>query len=135
MVVVPLNTPVGLSVCAVEYQITCISFNADAQVVISPPDTSVDAGKTVLLACVAYGPSTLPSITWSRDGVTLESNDRVNFTVEELVERGLNFTKSVLEICSVDVIDSGAYSCSAGSGGNASFELTVTPSDGKRSAC
>ncbi len=104
-----------------------------AQIVVAPESTTVDAGLTVLITCVAHGE--LPTyISWVResDQTTLDNSTNSRVTVyEELVtEGGLTFTQSILEICSVDETDQSNYTCVAeNSFGNdtATFELGVSP--------
>ena len=100
------------------------------QIVISPEDTSTVAGSTTVLACVGYGS---PSVTWSKDGAVLVNNSQVTI-FEDLVTRGgLTFTKSVLQLCDTQDVNSGPYSCSIESiqmNDSATFELSVTPNVG-----
>ena len=82
------------------------------QIVISPENTSTVAGSTTVLACVGYGS---PSVTWSKDGAVLVNNSQVTI-FEDLVTRGgFTFTKSVLQLCDTQDVNSGQYSCSVGS--------------------
>jgi len=79
------------------------------QVVISPGNSTVEAGSTVVFACVGFGDPT-PSITWN------------------------TFVQSILEICSAEEADGGQYSCTVGnarSNVSVNFELSVTAAGGK----
>ena len=100
-----------------------------AKIVVAPETTDVDAGNTVLFTCVALGDS-LPSITWSRQNGSVLDNDTGVTIYEELVsEGGLIFVQSILEVCSVEELDSGNYSCSADNdfgSDTSTFELTVS---------
>lgn len=107
------------------------------QIVITSDNVTVDAGNTVLFACVGYGTPD-PDITWTRGGNQL-TNDTSRITIyEELVtESGATFVQSILEICSAGEIDAGQYSCNvANMFGNSSsnFRLTVN-AGGKFTTC
>ena len=119
------------------YLISCMKFYAkfsaaNLQIVISPGNITV-AGSTAVLACVGYGG---PSVTWSKNGVVLGNNSRVTIYDSQVTEGGFTFAKSILEICGAQDTDSGQYSCSIESVGDtqmndsATFELSVTPTDG-----
>ena len=106
---------------------------ANLQIVISPGNITTVAGSTAVLACVGYGG---PSVTWSKNGVVLGNNSRVTIYDSQVTEGGFTFAKSILEICGAQDTDSGQYSCSIESVGDtqmndsATFELSVTPTDG-----
>ena len=98
-----------------------------AEVVIAPTPAEVDAGNTVVLACVGYG-SPDPDITWSRNGNVLSNDSRVTIYEEVVTESGVTFVQSILEICSATLSDSGQYSCLATNlhgNDNATFDLTI----------
>ena len=100
-----------------------------AQIVIAPEPVEVDAGKTVLFTCVAYGVSTV-NIRWDRqDGSTLVNDSRITICDELVTEGDVTFVKSIVEICSFDVADAGDYSCFTWNElGNdtATFDLSVS---------
>ena len=104
-----------------------------AEVVIAPPPAPVvDAGNTVVVACVVYG-SPAPNITWSRDGNILSNDTRVTIYDELVTESGVTFVQSILEICSATPSDGGQYICLATNfhgNDNATFDLTVNPVSG-----
>jgi len=100
--------------------------------VISPGNSTVEAGSTVVFACVGFGDPT-PSVTWSTGGVQLSNNSRITIYEELVTENGVDFVQSILEICSAEEADGGLYSCTVGNAlGNASvnFELSVTAAGG-----
>ncbi len=110
----------------------------DTMILIGPEDVTVEAGSTVFITCVAYSED-VPSITWiQNDDQTIMdefTSTRVIVHEELLMERGLTFVQSILEVCSVEVSDSGNYSCVASNGfrnASASFDLTVLPVGGKK---
>ncbi len=98
-------------------------------IVIAPDVGEVFVGSTILLSCVATGSFPL-SINWRKEDVTL-SNDSIRITIyaTELEVDGISFVSSVLEICSLELLDSGPYSCLAstpGSSDRANFTITVS---------
>ncbi len=110
----------------------------DVTIVIGPEDVTVESGSTVFVTCVAYSEDIL-SITWiQNDNQTILDNStstRVTVYEELVTEGGLTFVQSILEVCSVEVADSGNYSCVASSGvrnDSTSFELTILPVGGKK---
>ena len=93
----------------------------------------MEAGSTVVLACVGFG-DPLPSISWSIEGDQLSNNSRLTIYEDLVTENGVEYARSVLEICSVEEADGLEYSCNVGNAlGNASvsFELSVTAAGGK----
>ena len=99
---------------------------------ISPGNSTVVEGSTLLLTCVGFGEPT-PSVTWSTGGVQLSNNSRITIYEELVTENGVDFVQSILEICSTEEADGGQYSCTVGNAlGNASvnFELSVTAAGG-----
>ena len=54
------------------------------QVVISSGNSTVEAGSTVLLACVSFGAPS-PSITWSTDSSTVHELSNVNVIINEAI--------------------------------------------------
>jgi len=70
----------------------------------------------------------MPSVTWSKDGVVLVNSTRITIFENQVTESGFTFVKSMLEICTTQVADSGQYSCSIGnevSNTSAGFEVSV----------
>ena len=69
----------------------------------------------VLLSCTAYGVP-VPSISWSKNGTSLRSDSHINIMYQVVVEGGVTFGKSTLQICSTEFTDAGNFSCSAENG-------------------
>ena len=100
-----------------------------ARIVIHPlQETSVDAGSSLIQACVAYG-DPVPTISWNKGSSELTNSSVITIYQDVLEIRGVAFMRSILEICSVDGDDGGQYSCFAEtsvSNDTANFELSVT---------
>ena len=101
----------------------------ETQIVIRPQQLAqVNAGSSMTLACVAYG-DPIPTISWNKGSSRLTNSSEVTIYQEVLNISGLIFAKSILEICALDVDDTGQYSCfaeSSTSNDTANFELSVT---------
>ena len=83
------------------------------EVVIVPESQSVDYGSTVLMTCVAYG-TPEPTISFFKDGVSVDDTSEFVFIYTTFVSEGdLNFTQSILEVCSIGLDNVGEYSCTA----------------------
>ena len=98
------------------------------QIVITSDNVTVDAGNTVLFACVGYGTPD-PDITWTRGGNQLTNDSRIIIYEKLLTEGGVTYAQSILQLCSAEVTDAGLYSCNMSNMlGNTSsnFELNVT---------
>ena len=68
-------------------------FVESAQIAITSDNVTMDAGNTVMFACVGYGTPD-PDITWTRGGNQL-TNDSSLFTIyEELVTEGMRPLRS-----------------------------------------
>ena len=100
-----------------------------ARIVIHPLQvTSVDAGSSLTLACVAYG-DPVPTISWNKGSSELTNSSVVTIYQHVLNISGVIVMRSILEICSVDEDDAGQYSCfseNSVSNDTANFELSVT---------
>ena len=104
---------------------------------ISPVNSTVEAGNTVALTCVGYGDPTV-SISWNMEDIQLSNGSGITIYEELLNGNGIVLVHSILVICSVDETDSGQYSCRVENVlGNASvnFDLSVTPTGGKYDNC
>ena len=91
------------------------SFNVEpAQVVLAPGNTTVTSGSILMITCLGFG-SPLPTIIWRKgDGqLTNGSDSDINVYENLLTESGVTLSRSVLEICSVNLADEGEYSCSS----------------------
>ena len=95
-------------------------------------DTSVDAGETAVLVCVGYGQPNV-DITWSRDGQIVSNSSISAIYEEDLIRGGRVFRQSFLQLCNIQVADSGSYTCVVSNGLNAinsSVYLAVDISQG-----
>ena len=103
------------------------------EIVVHPEAVNdVTAGTSALLACVASG-YPLPSITWNAIGKTINETE-ISIYTEILMQGGLTFIKSVLEICSVGKNSVTNYQCTAESSASndtVQFELLVATLGGK----
>ena len=88
----------------------------------------MEIGGTTSLTCVAYG-EPYPAILWSKDQTVLNNDSRRSITQQLVPEHGVMFVKSMLDICSIEMADAGAYSCTADNGktrsSTVSFDVTV----------
>ena len=90
-------------------------------------DTSLLEGETALLACVGYSEDDV-EVTWTRNGATVVNSSLVSTYQEETVQGGRVFKQSFLQLCSVEVADSGAYTCVISNGqtsDNSSVQLII----------
>jgi len=90
------------------------SFNAEpAQVVLAPGNTTVTSGNTLMITCLGFG-SPLPTIIWRKGDRQLTNGSDPDISIYDrlLTESGVTLSRSVLEICSVNLADEGEYSCS-----------------------
>ena len=101
-----------------------------AELVIVPANTTATEGNTLILVCVGYGEPS-PEVVWLKDGMELANDSRVTVFTELVVEQGVEFVQTTLEICSLNVTeDSGVYYCNASNDfGSAmsAFDITVQP--------
>ncbi|CAI8042984.1 Hemicentin-1 [Geodia barretti] len=97
------------------------------EIVIAPANTEVAAGNTAIFTCVGLSEPP-PNITWTFEGEAIANDSRTSVYSLELEENGVVFTVSLLELCGVDLEESGTYSCVA-TGGMANttayFQLNV----------
>ena len=96
-------------------------------------DTSLLEGETALLACVGYSEDDV-EVTWTRNGATVVNSSVVFTYQEETVQRGRVLRLSFLQLCSVEVADSGVYTCVVSNGQaavNFSVHLDVTTFEGQ----
>ena len=117
---------VPLEGCAIT---TSFLFSAPAQLVKRPNQTTtLDAGNAVSFTCVAYGVPN-PSISWNRGNILLTNGSQTTIYKELLIENGVTFVQSILQLCNAEVAEAGQYSCFANNTigrDTASFELAVT---------
>ena len=78
-------------------------------------DTSLNFGDSALLICVAFG---IPSVdfSWVHKEETIVNDSLVNISQEDCTRGGKPFRKSILKICNVSLVHSGAYTCSVNNG-------------------
>ena len=108
---------------------------------VAPESSIAVAGSTLLLPCVAYSYSDdesaipLSTPTWKKGDTLLQNDSRV--IVHEAVHMtrgGLTLIKSVLELCSVDLEDSGTYSCIVSTGeeeqDTSTFQIVILSTHG-----
>ena len=84
--------------------------------------------QTVISLCSAYGGDEPPNITWKfgDELLTNDSLDLVKIFETQSIENGLVFMESILELCAVDLNDTGVYSCTAiNSRGRDSYNFTL----------
>ena len=81
-------------------------------VLLSASAQEVMYSSSVLMNCVAYG-YPFPTITFTKDGVTLENSTMVTITENFILEGGVAFTHSVLVLCDVRETEIGRYTCTA----------------------
>ena len=90
------------------------SFNVEpAQVVLAPGNTTVTSGNTLMITCLGFG-NPPPTIIWRKGDrqLTNGSDPDISIYSRLLTESGVTLSRSVLEICSVNLADEGEYSCS-----------------------
>ena len=76
-----------------------------------PGDTIAMVGDSLVPSCTAAG-IPAPQIEWSKDGLTLPTQ-LFNITEEQFSNSSNYFTVSVLNLCDLQLSDSGEYSCTA----------------------
>ena len=100
------------------------------ELVVTPNSTfEVDAGATVTYVCVGFSQDEPPNILWQFGDELLsnDTSDLVTVYESQIMQNGLNFTESILELCSVEVENAGNYSCTANnSRGSHSFGFTLS---------
>ena len=90
-------------------------------------DTSVNLGETAVLICVGYGQPSV-DITWTKDRQIISNSSLVSVYEEDLAQGGRVFKQSFLQLCSLQMENSGTYVCSVSSrlsSVNSSLDLSV----------
>ena len=97
-------------------------------------DTNVrNENVSFIVLCVGVGYPEV-SISWSHDGDPIENSTRITIYQEEGTLGGQLYIQSILEVCSVSIIDGGIYECTATNGvvnSSSSFIVTI----GGKSVC
>ena len=91
--------------------------------------TSVGAGETAILVCVGFGEPDV-NITWSRDDQVISNSSLVSIYEEDLTRGDRLFKQSFLQLCNLQMSDSGTHTCTV-SNGKASITSTTELSVGE----
>ena len=90
---------------------------------------SINAGESALLVCVGFSQSNdSVYITWQKNGQNIVNSSSSFLSDDDLVHRGRLFKQSFLQLCDLQYIDSGNYTCSVSNGAasvNAMVEVIV----------
>ena len=87
------------------------------------------AGEAAILVCVGFGEPDV-NITWSRDDQVISNSSLVSIYEEDLTRGDRLFKQSFLQLCSLQMSDSGTYTCTV-SNGKASITSTTELSVGE----
>ena len=96
--------------------------------VVISDDTSLIVGDTAFLVCVGYGQPYV-EISWTLNGEVVTNDSLVTIYEEEVSQGGRLFKQSFLELCSLEVSDSGVYTCTVSNNEtavNATTQLSVS---------
>ena len=126
-----------LHVCSVDFskigQYSCSASNSGGSVseawnieitgaqatdlVLVPLNQTIIYSESVIMVCVAYD-IPLPNIIFTHNGTLVDNttSSRIIVHNEAFTERGVNFARSTLQICSLDLTNVGEYSCIATNG-------------------
>ena len=91
-------------------------------------DTSLIVGDTALLVCVGYGQPNV-EISWTLNGEVVMNGSLITIYEEEVSNRERLFKQSFLELSSLEVANSGVYTCTVSNGRtivNATTQLSVS---------
>ena len=84
-------------------------------------------GDTAFLVCVGYGQPNV-EISWTLNGEVVTNDSLVTIYEEEVSQGGRLFKQSFLELCSLELSDSGIYTCTVSNNqsvANATTQLSV----------
>ena len=84
-------------------------------------------GDTAFLVCVGYGQPSV-EISWTLNGEVVMNGSLVTIYEEEVSRGGRLFKQLFLELCSLELSDSGIYTCTVSNGqtvANATTQLSV----------
>ena len=84
-------------------------------IVVSSGNIGIDPGQSVLLTCISRG-LPLPSIMWtdpSGSVITRYTNPRIKVFESTETRQGVTFVRSILQLCDINRMDSGEYTCIA----------------------
>ena len=106
---------------------TCVSSEPPT-IAIKPSDTNAPYNSTVLLTCVVGEEDRITNIFWQKDSESIsDSSGSVQVFGDVVMEGGVNFTRSILQLCSVTFEEEGTYSCVANnSAGTTSANFSVS---------
>ena len=85
-------------------------------------------GDTAFLVCVGYGQPNV-EISWTLNGEVVMNGSLVSIYEEVVSQGGRLFKQSFLELCSLEVANSGVYTCTVANGRtmvNATTQLSVS---------
>jgi len=96
---------------------------------VSFNDTTLLQSESILFFCVGYSQNDL-QITWYHNESRLQTSNssKLNIHEEEVIEEENKFHYSFLQLCDVEVADSGTYACYVSNGPttvNSSATVTV----------
>lgn len=82
----------------------------DFELVVITNHTDLFVGETIILTCVGYGEPDV-EITWSRNDQTLINSSLATITESNTSQGGRLLKQSFLQLCDVEMADSGSYIC------------------------
>lgn len=90
--------------------------------------TSLIEGQTALISCIGWGPPSI-EITWAYDEQMIMNSASFSISQVDVIQSERLFKHSVLQICSVEMANAGAYSCivsNVNNSVNSSTQLAVS---------
>ena len=97
------------------------------ELIVISNNISLTVGDTALLTCVGYGQYDV-DITWSRNGEVITNTSLATVYEQQMTRGGRLYENSFLDLCSLEISDTGSYTCSVSSGQlstNATIQLSV----------
>ena len=117
-----------LQSCVMHIAIIILGTDFVQIVAISNTTSLSNPGETALLVCVARGEPTV-GISWSFNGEALENTSLATIYDADVVQGGITFKQSFLQLCFAIRTNNGAYTCMASNGFSlvtAASQLVVT---------